>query len=229
MPLYACEYFGDAAERFDEASGYLKSPARGDYQYDSGKKAMFKWDGSAWAAVDETKLVWSFDYAKYLAMWELPKPDFLFEMLGVNDFMEKLDADYSEWERLLRTLKTSYLAAVPGGKFVICIPCSSFGSIDNFIGHFVPKQNAAMWRFRDWLIKTYDGREKEGYYLLDTALAVDSDYGYYSASARPQAKPFAGYAGKEVLDVQYGNPHPYNSYPTMGIPLAAFIQYWREK
>ena len=28
--------------------------------------------------------------------------------------------------------------------------------------------------------------------------------------------------------IQTGNPHPYPNYPTMGIPLAAFIQYYRE-
>lgn len=49
------------------------------------------------------------------------------------------------------------------------------------------------------------------------------------ASNRPAAKPFAKYTGKDLLKVQHGTPHPYLSYPTMGVPLAAFIQYWREK
>ena len=229
-PTYQCEYFGDAAKRFDPSTGYLRRPSPGDYQYDSGKKGMFKWNGMAkkWERVDEKTLEWSFDYGKYLSMWELQKPQFLFEMLGVNDFRDKIDADYSEWARNLEALKSSYLKAVPEGRFVICIPCSSFGSIDNFAGDFVPRQNASMWRFRNWLIETYDRREKDGYYLLDTALCVDSDYGYLSATNRPLAKPYAKYSRPDRLAVQYGNPHPYLSYSTMGIPLAAFIQYFRD-
>lgn len=230
-PTYQCEYFGDAAKRFDAETGYLTTPKVGDYQYDSVKKGMFRWSGvkSGWERVDEKGLKWSFDYGKYLEMWGLPKPKFLFEMLGVNDFRDKFDADYSEWERHLEALKSSYLKAVPEGRFVICIPCSSFGSIDNFLGDFVPKQNASMWRFRKWLIERYDKREKDGYYLLDTALSVDSDYGYLSATNRPLARPYAKYSGKDRLAVQYGNPHPYLSYSTMGVPLAAFIQYFRER
>ena len=228
-PTYECEYFGDAAQRFDERTGYLKAPKAGDFQHDAAKGGFVRWNGTAWTPVDGRKISWSFDYGKYLAMWELEKPRFLFEMLGVNDFNGSYTADFTEWKRNIETFKNSYLKAVPDGKFVICTPCSSLGRIDNFTGQFVPKQNACMWRFREWLIRTFDGREKEGFYVLDTALAVDSDFGYLSAANRPLAKPYAKYSGKELLNVQYGNPHPYNSYPTMGIPIAAFIQYWREK
>lgn len=229
-PLYSCEYFGDAAKRFDEGTGVLLAPKAGDYQFDGERKTFVRFDGEAWRTVAETGISWAFDYGKYLAMWNLPKPQILFEMLGVNDFSGGgLDADYTEWERRLATFKESYLKAVPGGRFVICTPCTTLGSIDNFSGLFTPKCNAAMWRFREWLIKTYDGREKDGYYLVDTALAVDSRYGYYSGRDRDKAVPFVGYPGKERIDLQYGNPHPYNSYRTMGIPLAAFVQYWRDR
>ena len=33
----------------------------------------------------------------------------------------------------------------------------------------------------------------------------------------------------EPLRVQTGNPHPYPNYPAMGLPFAAFIQYYRDR
>ena len=68
-----------------------------------------------------------------------------------------------------------------------------------------------MWRFRDWLIRTFDNREKDGFYLLDAGITVDNDNGYT----------------KLPSGVQTGTPHPYRSYPAMGVPFAAFIQYHR--
>ena len=41
--------------------------------------------------------------------------------------------------------------------------------------------------------------------------------------------PFETYKGEESLRIQTGNPHPYPNYPSMGIPIAAFIQYYRGK
>ena len=46
------------------------------------------------------------------------------------------------------------------------------------------------------------------------------------ASGAP-AVPFEKYPGEEKLRVQAGNPHPYPNYPAMGLPFAAFIQYYR--
>ncbi|MCR5382037.1 MAG: hypothetical protein K6G44_13720, partial [Lentisphaeria bacterium] len=160
--------------------------------------------------------------------WNIQKPDFLFVMLGLNDFRNNLEADFTEWRRRIGILKYSYLKANPDGKFVICIPCSTCGSLDNTAGDFTVRQNAAMWRFRKWLINTFDKQEKDGYYLLDVGLTIDNEHGYMLAK-NATTVPFETYKGEEALRIQTGNPHPYPNYPSMGIPIAAFIQYYRNQ
>ena len=133
------------------------------------------------------------------------------EMLGLNDFRGDMNADFTEWNERIETMKRSYLEAVPDGKFMILIPCSTCGSMNNDSGAFTLQQNAAMWRLRKNIIDTFDNREDEGFYLVDVALAIDNEDGYR----------------KDENGVQTGNPHPYLSYPAMGVPIAAFIQYHR--
>ena len=176
--------------------------------------------------MDAKSLTWSFDYGKYLKMWNIQSPQFLFVLLGLNDWRGNMNADFTEWGTRIAVMKDSYLKAVPNGKFVICIPCSTCGSIDNAAGDFTPRQNAAMWRFRDWLIKNFDAREKDGFYLLDAGINTDNEHGYRLASGAA-AVPFEKYPGEEKLRVQVGNPHPYPNYPAMSLPFAAFIQYHR--
>ena len=228
-PTYSCSRFDACVSRFDEKTGILLNPQPGDIQYDDAAKSFVRYERECdgrdearpshgarpshveWKPVDASTLEWGFDYGKYLEMWRITPPQFLFVFLGLNDFINNLDADYAEWGRRIETVKESYLKACPGGKFVIGIPCSTCGSIDNDSGSFTPRQNAAMWRFRDWLIRTFDNREKDGFYLLDAGITVDNDNGYT----------------KLPSGVQTGNPHPYRSYPAMGVPFAAFIQYHR--
>lgn len=227
-PSYSCSRFDDFVGRFDEQTGILLKPQTGDVQFDNAANTMVRWDGAAWKPVDEKTLGWHFDYGKYLAMWNIPAPQFLFVLLGLNDFRGNLAADFTSWGERIQIVKESYLKACPGGKFVIAIPCSTCGSIDNAAGDFTPRQNAAMWRFRDWLIKTFDRREAEGYYLLDAGIATDNDHGFTWAKGAV-AVPYAEDAGTDALKVQTGNPHPYPNYPSMGSPFAAFIQYFRAK
>ena len=225
-PSYSCARFDSCVTRFDEQTGVLLNPAKGDVQFDEGEKSFVRYDGAAWRAVPAQSLKWRFDYGKYLQMWNIPPPQFLFVSLGVNDFRGRLNADYSTWEQQITTMKESYLAACPDGKFVIAIPISTCGSIDNAAGDFTPLQNAAMWNFRNWLIQTFDKREKDGFYLLDGGIATDNDYGFNLAKGSVTV-PFEGCTGEENLRVQTGNPHPYPNYVTMGLPFAAFIQYHR--
>ena len=137
----------------------------------------------------------------------------------MNDFCNKLEADYSQWDQQITTLKNSYLEARPDGRFAICIPCSSCGILDNAAGSFTLKQNAAMWNFRDHLIKQFDRREQDGFYLIDTAITVDNEYGYRYLPKNDVTIPYAGCPDDVILNVQTGN-HPYNSYPNMGVPIA---------
>jgi len=214
-PRYSCGRFDDFVDRFDEKSGFVQNPKSGDCQYDSAKRSFVRFDGTSWRPVDEGKLGWTFDYGKYLEMWKLTPPQFLFVLLGLNDFRDNLQADFTTWGKQVSAMKDSYLKACPKGKFVICIPSSTCGSVDNVAGDFTPRQNAAMWRFRDWLIMTFDKREEQGFYLLDTGIGIDEENGF-------------NYATSGQMRVQTGTPHPYPNYVTMGTPLAAFIQHYRE-
>ena len=225
-PAYSCSRYDDVVHRFDEKTGILLNPREGDIQYDNDAEKFVRYDGAGWKTLEKDALTWSFDYGKYLEMWNIKRPDFLFLSLGPNDFRYHLDADFSRWANWIETFRKSYLKACPGGRFVVCIPITVFGPIDNTKGEFTPYQHAAMWRFRDWLIKNYDNREKDRLYLLDGALALDDDYGFNPENG-PSAVPFAMYEGKDRLKAASGNSHPYSNYPAMGIPFAAFIQYHR--
>lgn len=45
-------------------------------------------------------------------------------------------------------MKESYYKAVPDGKFIILIPCTTCGSLNNIRGDFTLRQNAAMWQLQ---------------------------------------------------------------------------------
>ena len=228
-PQYSCGRFQEAALRFEEATGTLLHPRKGDLQYESAEKRFLLFDGSRWVPREEREFTWAPDYEKYLEMWDLPAPRFLFVMLGVNDFRNDYTADFQQWDERIQALERSYHQAVPDGLFVLCIPCSTMGSLDNAAGDFTVKQNAAMWRFRNHLIQRFDGRQQEGVHLLDTGIGVSNDFGYPREGNEEKTLPFQGYTGQERLEVQMGNPHPYANYNTMGIPLAAFLQYHRTR
>jgi len=237
QPTYSCEEFGDAAAHFDEQTGFLKAPQAGDVQFDAEKKQMVRWDGSTWQPVDEKSLDFGFDYGKYLAMWGIRAPQFLFVYLGCNDFYTSgLTDDFQAWKKMITTFKESYAAAVPNGKFVVALQVSSVGLDDNKAGEFAAKVHASLWRFRDWAIKTFDNREAEGWYLLDGGICMDNDHGFAlvpptdpltETFAKSPKDPYLKVRDDSPLRVQMYNPHAYSNYPVMGVPFAAFIQYHR--
>lgn len=206
---YQCGRFEECSKLFDAATGRAVAPKKGDLMWDTDHYICY--NGKKWIKEDIDESAWKFSYEKYLAIWNLEAPDFLFETLGLNDFRDSLDADYSEWDSMIAELKDSYLKANPKGKFAIVIPCSSCGSLNNRRGDFTVRQNACMWRFRKHLVDTFDHRKNEGYHLVDMGITIDNENGYRT--------------DKDGLQV--GNPHPYPNYPEMGVPLAAFIQYYR--
>lgn len=209
---YGTVGFGEVSSKFISTTGYLIKPQIGDIQYDNILDVFVLFDGKEWKPKDANELSWSFQYDKYLAMWNIEPPQVLFEMLGLNDFRYRIDYDFKNWNAKLIEMKDSYLKAVPNGKFVICIPASSCGILDNDKGDFTLFQNAAMWEVRNNLIKNFDSLQSQGIFLLDVAATIDNENGYNYKNG-----------------IQIGNPHPYPNYPTMGIPLAAFIQYHRLK
>lgn len=210
---YHCSRFDDYLYLFDEKTGYILTPKKNDIQFDNQLNLFMRYDGEKWLKVAESDYNWIFDYGKYLTMWNLPAPHFFFEMLGLNDFRYHVHNNFAVWNERIEIMKKSYLKAVPSGKFVVLIPASTCGTLNNSTGDFTIQQNASMWECRKNIIDVFDNRENEAYYVVDVGITIDNLNGYNTNAA----------------GVQTGNPHPYPNYPAMGISLAAFIQYHRAK
>lgn len=160
-------------------------------------------------------------------MWNLKPPEILAGFLGLNDFRDAPDPatiDFARWNERIEKVIASYLQAVPGGKFVLMIPSSACGIMDNQQGDFTIMQNACMWELRKNIIGHFDNRVKEHIYLVDAAIAIDNVNGTRFMHDSLYTEPYEAYEGAESYKVQYGNPHPYPNYPAIGISLAAFIQ-----
>jgi hypothetical protein len=229
-PRYSNGRYDDYTPLFDVKTGFLLKPNQGDVMFDTSKDTFVEWNGKSWMSTSKDDYSWNFNYSTYLSMWELDAPQFLFVNLGLNDFRWNHvpeDIDFSKWNNQLETMYKSYLLAVPEGKFVVLTPCSTCGSLNNQDGRFVVRQNACMWSHRKNIIDNFDKRENESIFVVDTGIAIDSEYGYNELNDNAITKPFEKYIGNEKLYVQTGNPHPYLSYPEMGKALAAFIQKYR--
>ena len=223
-PRYSCDNYDSSTYN---AEGWLINPKINDLMFDSDSRNYVKWNGKSWIKINEKELIWSFQYSKYLTMWEISPPKFLVVMLGLNDFRNGLlPADYSKWNGRMETLHASYKTAVLDGKLVLCTPSTSSGSINNAAGDFTTKQNATMWEHRKNIIEVFDNRETEGIYIVDASISIDNEYGYNSTNTE---LPFDGYLEEHKLTIHNGTPHPYLSYPNLGISIAAFIQYHRKK
>ncbi|MFI3279074.1 MAG: hypothetical protein R3Y55_00930 [Rikenellaceae bacterium] len=206
---YNCDGYDSSG--FGE-DGKRVSPVKGDLIFNSQTREYEAWNGKKWKTV-ERPAAWSFDFAKYLEMWQLEAPEFLVVMLGLNDFRDlDMPLDFTEWNSMAEELLKSYKSAVPDGRLALCTPCTSCGTLDNERGDFTTKQNAAMWEVRKNIIDTFDCREDEGIHVVDASITIDNENGYNTKGG-----------------VQTGNPHPYPSYPALGVPIAAFVQYYRDK
>ncbi len=189
--------------------GFLKAPKKGDVMYDNGYK---EWSGKKWVSIADPK-EWRFNYGKYLDMWSVECPDFLIVMLGLNDYRdEPLPLHFEEWNKMAEELLASFKSVNPKGKLLLSTPCTSCGTLDNDRGFFTTRQNTTMWYVRENIIKHFDCREDEGIYVVDASITIDNENGYNKKGG-----------------IQTGNPHPYPNYPQLGVPLAACVQYLRNK
>lgn len=215
---------------FDEETGYKLNPKVNDIMYDNTLGYYVRYDGTKWSEVAYGDYSWNFNYGKYLMMWDLRAPLILAEFLGLNDFRAEKNPsmiDFKKWNLQIEAIVASYLKAIPTGKFVLMIPSSTCGILDNVAGDFTTKQNACMWELRRNIIKNFDGRESESIYIVDSAIAIDNVYGTSFTTDSSFIRPYSEYIGTEKIAVQTGNPHPYPNYPNMGVSLAAFIQKYR--
>lgn len=216
--------------RYNEKTGYKLNPEKNDIMYDNSLGQYVKYDGRKWQEVQYEDFIWDFDYGKYLSMWQLEAPAILAEFLGLNDFRNAADPskiDFSVWNTQIEKLAASYFQAVPDGKFVLMIPSSTCGILDNEAGDFTTRQNACMWEHRRNIIQNFDQREAENIYVVDAGIAIDNLNGSNFTADTVFTKPYSEYHGTENIQVQKGNPHPYPNYPNMGVSLASFIQKYR--
>ncbi len=213
LPFYIRYDCGDYdTSRFGD-DGFLLSPTKKDLMYSISRGEYLAWNGKKWTSAKEPK-EWGFDYGKYLDMWGFEAPDFLIVMLGLNDFRdeESLPIDFEEWNDMVERLLQSYTKAAPNGRLLLSTPCTSCGTLNNESGAFTTRQNRVMWYVRENIIETFDGREDERLYVVDASATIDNENGYNTKGG-----------------IQTGNPHPYPNYPQLGVPLAACVQYYRNK
>jgi len=228
--LYFTKRFAKASVLFNPLTGYKVKPVKNDIMYDNKQETFVRFTGKKWEPIAYDQYNWNFDYGKYLSMWNLPSPSILVEYLGLNDFRDMPDPgtiNFEKWNSQLEAMAASYLKAVPDGKFVVMIPQSTCGLLNNTAGDFTMKQNACMWQLRKNIIEKFDARDREHIYVLDAGISVDNQDGYNSSTSDEFMLPYLEHPGINKLKVQWGNPHPYPNYPVMGIPLAAFIQRHR--
>ncbi|MEP5338568.1 MAG: hypothetical protein ABJL44_03665 [Algibacter sp.] len=229
---YNAGRFVSKSTLFDDKNGYKLNPKKNDIMYDNTLESYVKFNGAKWKKVNYQDFDWGFNYSKYLSMWNLEHPMILAEFLGLNDFRDAPNPssiDFTAWNSQMEQVIRSYLKTVPSGKFVLMIPSSTCGILDNKAGDFTTKQNACMWELRKNIIDMFDHRTAENIYIIDAGIAIDNLDGSKFLKDSTYTLPYAEYSGKEKIAVQTGNPHPYPNYPTMGISLAAFIQKFRSR
>lgn len=226
-PNYSCGRYDDYVSLFNEETGYVSSPKTNDVMYDTTKSKYVEYNGSSWVEIDESSLVWGFSFI-YLDMFSIKYPTFFCMMLGINDYINGSVQDensLSSWCENIKLLCDAYLQKVPSGKFVICLPCSASGTLNNNDGLNTVKQHINMWYVRKALINNFDSRESENIYIVDTSIAIDNENAYTTQEiniGHPNNTSIT-----EKIKMQTGLPHPYKCYPSMGITLAAFIQKYR--
>ncbi|MDP4201156.1 MAG: hypothetical protein Q8861_00550 [Bacteroidota bacterium] len=228
--IYFTKRYFKEAYVFDQQTGLKLNPRKNDIMYDNALAHFVRYDGRKWVETKYEQYQWSFDYGKYLSMWSLKAPSILVEFLGLNDFRDfpnPATIDFNTWNKQIEQMAQSYLKVVPAGRFVVMIPQSTCGMLNNMAGDFTIKQNACMWQVRKNIIERFDRREAEHIYVVDAGIGIDNRDGYKFSSDDKYTMPYTENSEVNKIEVQWGNPHPYPNYPVMGIPLAAFIQKYR--
>lgn len=219
---YQASMYNDYVSVFND-SGYLVSPTTNDIMYSQTSKKYMVWSGTEWVDAQYETYTWAFDYAKYLAMWDIEAPEMLFMYLGVNDFWGTTPTaeTLGNWLSMAETLKDSYFSANPDGKFAILTPTTV--CMKNQNGYNSQAVHANMWALRTAILDKFDYYAESKVFVIDTALAIDSEHSFVVSDDETITLPFDGYTGDERIYAS-NDIHPRVSYLSLGYPLAAFIQ-----
>ena len=226
---YCGLYVQDALDKFDGVTGMLKNPTNGDIMYFSDESSFKRYNGASWEVVESNSYTWGFDFAKYLAMWELETPDIICITLGSNDFRyATLPIDFETWCGNMQKLIDSVHSVREDIQFVICNqgPFGNYG----FNGENSYLMNYKMWLHLQSIIANFDNRQDENIHVLAQGAEISSEYGFDLIKLNESyIKPTDIYTGEERMKVQAGDiVHPTLSLNNMGTPIASFIQYIRK-
>lgn len=218
------DYATAIANGFNATTGYKTSPSINDVMYSNANARYEVWDGSAWVVITLGTLNFSFNFAKYRTVWGVAQPDMVSLMLGVNDFSSTSWRTSSATLATFKTQLDAMIASVKADnanvKFIVVLPTSCFGDIENQNDIFTPSRNANMFVQREMLITNYDNREGEKIYLCDTGSAIDPDFGWITDALTP----FPEYTGTAKRNSVRDAIHPSDGYAQIGIRMSAVVQ-----
>ena len=213
---YGTNGFDDYKSWFG-ADGYKLNPSVNDLMYDG---TSFKyWDGTSWTALS-TAPTFTFDFAKYISIWQIPAPDMVFVFLGKNDFHSGV-ADWDAFKANLDSLIASIHSYDSNIIIGVCTPTTADEAANNSdnVNKWLAHMN--MWNARKLMIKNYDNLSTSRVFIVDTGTTLDPDYGFV-LEERP---PFAFYEGNERELFATNGVHPSGAgYKQIGTCIAGFIQ-----
>ncbi|NRT11532.1 hypothetical protein [Flavobacterium sp. 14A] len=195
---------------FNPTTGVKLIPNTNDVMYFYSENNYKKWNGSSWEIIAESVLNFTFDYSRYLTVWNISTPDIAILLVGNNDYSR---VNINELEPLnistvarFNQFITSVRIANPLMK--ICISLVPLFSDDhNLLADFGSYKNRCMFEMRRVLLSSFDNRINEKIYVVDIASSLNND--------TDRAKNSDGY----IID----SIHP-SSYTNMSNMYAAFIQ-----
>ena len=227
-PSYNATYFFGIRDQFDAVTGRKKAPAVGDVMSEGG--GYIVWTGAAWAAITLATLGgFAFSYAKYRAVWGIPRPDILHVLLGTNDFYSAdtstFPGTYAVYKARYEQLIASVKADSPACKIIVGIPVSSgrqgeYGTLNT------ERVKRAMWLLAKHLVADFDGREAEGIYLLDYHSIVHRVYGFDSVPEKPGADYGGADTYKYTTDITHCSQFGFDQ---MGNAYYGLVQYLRSR
>ena len=227
---YGTDGFESFASWFD-ANGYKVNPQVNDLMFDFANDKYVYYNGTAWVDFNGTPS-FSFNYAKYINTWNIAAPDFVIVMLGVNDFVTGIsDAFWATWksrmDELVASVKAYGTSINKDITIGICTPTVRHGAENGSLGVNQDFLSYGLFSGRKRIIEEYDTAENEaqGVFVVDTGVAVDTEYGWVEWETESNEKPFSYYTGTFREFYGYNDPHPSTEgYKQIGVVGAAFIQ-----
>lgn len=185
-------YNPEVLAKFDSTTGFLVNPTQGDIMYNNNTSGYTVYDGTQWVSTTRETYDWSFQYKKYLEMWDLETPDVVSVCLGTNEFknvaVKDMPSEITKWNALMETLITDIHTNVDSNiKIVIC----NQGHFSNYGKDGIP---TAIWNYKMWLhlkdlVKVFDNRTAQNIYVLAQGSEISAEYGFQTVMTEKNKWP----------------------------------------